>query len=313
MKTVHFVMKSIFLLAIVTFSLISCQKDKSGQDKNDTAALNQQADDETYLEDISNEAFQDVEGVLSYNFSGLKSSDRRPCNAVVDSTAILNDTITIYITYDGLSCNGRLNKSGQVEVRKRVGTRWGRPGASVNIRFIDFTVTRVRTGQRFVINSNKTFTNVTGGFITMLGNNGFESLTHKVTGTMSVTPENSTTRVWNIACLRTYTGIPRQLVLTVEGIGTAGDYENLAFWGLNRNNQRFFTRFAQAVVYKSACDWNPVSGIKVHHIPAASKSATVTFGYNIEYQPVTGEECPTYYRLDWVDGENSGTRYLPLR
>ncbi|MBW6490235.1 MAG: hypothetical protein K0B15_03460 [Lentimicrobium sp.] len=313
MKTSHFFLKILLILAIASFTLTSCQKEKAGQTTKDPVALTQLTTDETYVEDVSNETLQDVEGVLSYNFSDQKSTDRLPCNAVIDSTTVVDDTITIFITYDGLSCNGRLLRTGKVEVRKRVGTRWGMQGASVNVRFINFSVTRVRKGQAIVINSNKTFTNVSGGFINMLGNNGFLALTHKIEGTMSINMENALTRVWNMALLRTYTGTRGQLVLTIEGIGTSGEYENLGFWGINRNNDEFFTRFDQAVIYKSVCDWKPVFGIKVNLIPAVPKSATVTFGYNSDNQLVAGDECPKHFRLDWVNGPDSGTRFLPLR
>jgi len=313
MKTSVFFRSAALMLALTAFSLTSCQKEKLEDGKNDSTSLTQLSADESNLEDIANEVLQDVEGVLSYNGGNLKSTEGIPCNATVDSTAVVNDTITLFITYDGLSCNGRRFRTGQVQIRKQVNTHWGMEGASVNVRYIDFSVTRVGTGQTIVINSNKTFTNVTGGFIFMLGHNNFTTLTHRVEGSMVVNFGNNTTRIWNVARQRTYTGTRGTLVLTVDGFGTSGEYSNLVVWGTNRNNEEFYTQINQPVVFKQVCEWNPVSGIKVHQIPAASKSATVTFGFDSNNQPVTGDDCPTHYKVDWVNGTYTGTSYLPLR
>ena len=136
---------------------------------------------------------------------------------------------------------------------------------------------------------------------------------HRVSGNIAVTFDNGTTRTWNVARQSTYTGTRGQLVLTIDGFGTSGEYSNLLVWGTNRNNEEFYTRITQAVVFKEVCDGNPVSGIKVHQIPAVNKSATITFGYNSNNEPVTGDECPTHYRVDWVNGTYTGTSFLPLR
>lgn len=313
MKSITCLKTPVLIMTILALALTSCKKDDLEKGRNDPSTLTQLTTDEATVEDISNEVLQDVEGVLSYQGYGLKSTMEIPCNATIDSTSVINDTITIYITYDGLSCNGRRFRTGQVEIRKRVGTRWGMQGASVNVRYRNFSVTRVATGHTIVINSNKTFTNVTGGFIFMLGHNGFTTLTHRVEGTMEVTFGDNSARTWNVARQRTFTGTRGELILTTDGFGTSGSYDNLVVWGTNRNSEVFYTQIIQPVVYKAACDWNPVSGIKVHQIPEASKSATITFGFDSNYQPVTGDDCPTHYKVDWVNGTYTGSSFLPLR
>jgi hypothetical protein len=185
-------------------------------------------------------------------------------------------------------------------------------GSSVNVKYINFSVTRVASGNTIVLNSDKTFTNVTGGFIYMLGQNGFTSLVHRVNGYVNVTFDNGTTRTWNIARQRTYTGMPGELLLTVDGFGAAGDYSNLVVWGTNRNGEEFYTQINQSVVHKEGCEWHPVTGIKVHQIPTADKSATITFGYDSNNQPVTNGDCPTHYRIDWQNGTYTGTRFVPF-
>jgi hypothetical protein len=312
MKTAQIFRTGAFFLALTGLALTSCKKDKLEEGKNDSTSLTQLSNDEINVEEITNDALRDVEGILSYNGGNLKSTDRIPCNATVDSTAVVNDTITIYITYDGLSCNGRRYRTGQVQIKKQAGSHWGMEGASVNVKYINFSVTRVANGNTIVLNSDKTFTNVTGGFIYMLGQNGFTSLVHRVNGYVDITFENGTTRTWNIARQRTYTGMPEELVLTVDGFGTAGEYSNLVVWGTNRNGEEFYTQINQSVVHKEVCEWHPVSGIKVHQIPGADKSATITFGYDSNNQPVTNGDCPTHYRIDWQNGTYTGTRFVPF-
>jgi len=312
MKTTNLFRSIALILALTGLTLTSCKKDKLDEGKNDSTSLTQLSNDEINVEEISNDALQDVEGILSYNGGNLKSTDRIPCNATIDSTSVVNDTITIYITYDGLSCNGRRLRTGQVQIKKQVGSHWGMEGASVNVKYINFSVTRVASGNTIVLNSDKTFTNVTGGFIYMLGQNGFSSLVHRVNGYVNVTFDNGTTRTWNIARQRTYTGMPGQLVLTVDGFGAAGEYSNLVVWGTNRNGEEFYTQIDQSVVHKEVCEWHPVTGIKIHQIPDADKSATITFGYDSNNLPVTNGDCPTHYRIDWQNGTYTGTRFVPF-
>ncbi len=312
MKTNRLMRTAALFLALTGLTLTSCKKDKLDEGTNDSTSLTQLSNDEINVEEITNDALQDVEGVLSYNGGNLKSTYGIPCNATIDSTSVINDTITIFITYDGLSCNGRKYRTGQVQIKKQLGSQWGMVGASVNVKYINFSVTRVATGKTIVMNSDKTFTNVTGGFIYMLGQNGFTSLVHRVSGYIDVTFDNGTTRAWNVARQRTYTGTPGELVLTVGGFGTSGEYSNLVVWGINRQGEDFYTQITESIVHKEVCDGNPVTGIKVHQIPAADKSATITFGYDSNNLPVTNGDCPTHYRVDWQNGTYTGTSFLPL-
>ena len=180
------------------------------------------------------------------------------------------------------------------------------------MKLINFTITKVSNNKTIIINGVKTHQNVTGHLIGQLGTNGITSIVHKTWGTETVTFSDNTTRSWQVARQRTFTGSLGQLVITLDGFGTALDYTNLVMWGLNRQNENFYTQITQSVVLRQSCDWDPVSGIKVHQIPSDSKSATITFGYDSNNQPVTGTDCPTKYKVDWQKNNNSGTVYLWL-
>lgn len=312
MKSRNILIITMLLLAISSLVVISCKKDEKEKGSNDYSSMSNLSKDELTVEDATDESMKDVEAILADNGNN-KSTLNIPCNATVDSTEVINDTITIYITYDGLSCDGKRLRTGQVEIRKHQNTHFGMPGASVNVRHINFTITRVATGQSVTFNSNKTFTNVTGGFVFMLGNNGFDSLVHRIRGVIDVTFDNGTTRNWHIARQVTFAGSAGNFTLSCAGFGVEAPYTDLTTWGINRNGELFYSQILQPIVLKQSCEWDPCSGIKVHQIPAVGKSATVTFGFNSSYQPITGDECPTHYKVDWINGDYTGSAFMPLR
>lgn len=309
MRTMKLFRMSAIILVMTGIFLTGCKKEKNNGNSADSSTLQQLAMDEISEQAASDESMNDVSDLLSGGT--LKSSDILPCGATVDSTNVINDTITVYITYNGYNCNGTRFRTGQVEIKKHVGMRWFQAGATVNVKHINFTITRVRTGKSITLNSNKTFQNVSGGIIRQLGH-GVTSIVHRLWGTGSVTFPNNTSRNWNVARQITFTGIPGQLLITIDGFGSEGEYNNLVVWGVNRDGENFYTQITQSVVHRQVCDLDPVSGIKLHQIPADSKSATITYGYDRNNQPITGDECPAKFRVDWQKNGNSGTVYLWL-
>jgi hypothetical protein len=210
-----------------------------------------------------------------------------------------------------LNCNGTRNRTGQIEIKKKAGTHWGEAGTTVIFKYIGFTVTRVSTNKTIVLNGTKTFTNVNGGHRWQVGTI-INSYVERISGSMQATLEDGSVRIWNVARQLTYTGTPGQFLVTIDGFGQAGTYQNLVVWGTNRQSEEFYTQITQSVVHKQACNGDPVSGIKIHQIPSDNKSATITFGYNDNNELITGDECPTRYRVDWQKNNQSGTSYLPL-
>ena len=297
------------VFAIVAITLTSgCKKDRL-EKSGDGSSMEQLSKDANEVQSNTDEAMNDANAVLSLGIQ--KSTLMLPCNATIDSTAIVNDTITYYITYNGLNCNGTRLRTGQVEIKKKANTHWQDAGAMVMVTFKNLTITRVSTGKSLTLNGTRTFTNVSGGVLVNLGSS-VTSIVHMVSGSLTATFDNGSTRTWNISRQRTYTGVPGQLVLTVDGLGNSGPYANLVVWGINRIGEDFFTQITQSVVYREVCGWDPVSGIMVHQIPGLNKMATITFGYDSNNQPVSGNNCPTKYKIDWQNNGNSGTVYLYL-
>jgi hypothetical protein len=310
MKTTNLLRLTFLALAIIGLSLTGCEKDKNSEPKADSSSLQQLAGDEQSFESSMNESMNDVDQFLA--FGNLKSTDQLPCNATIDSTAVVNDTITIYITYNGLNCSGTIFRTGQVEIKKHVGMHWYQQGATVKVRHINFVMTKVSNQKTITLNSFKVHKNVSGGVLWQLGY-AVSSIVHRTWGHANVTFDDGTTKTWNVARQKTFTGtLPDSLVMTIDGFGEAGAFNNLVVWGINRQGEIFFTWIIEPVVHRKVCGMDPCSGIKKHLIPAVSKSATLTFGFNSNNEPITGNECPTKYKLDWQNNNNSGTVYLWL-
>jgi hypothetical protein len=301
----------VILLAAITVSMTGCKKDETKPPaQGNTESLQQLSIDDNNIQSISDENMNDAMTVVTGG--NLKSSNMMwPCNATVDSANLVNDTIVYYITYNGLNCLENFYRTGQVVVKRPFGVNWIDPGATVKVDLVNFHITRVATGKSVTLNGSHLFTNVSGGHIWMLGY-GLDALVQRAEGYMHATFDDSTTRTWYIARQRTLTGAIGTLVLSIDGFGNAGSYNNLVTWGTNRNGEEFFAQINQTVVHKQACNFDPVTGIIHYAIPAGDKSATITFGYDSNNQPVTNDDCPAKYRLDWQYNGNSGTFYLWL-
>ncbi|MEI6435611.1 MAG: hypothetical protein WCP32_12255 [Bacteroidota bacterium] len=308
MKTKNLFHFAILLIAIMGLTVSGCKKDKKDT-TFDSTSLQQLSNDEASVQNASDEAMNDVDLFLAT--TNTKSTEALPCDATLDSVRVVNDTITKYITYNGFNCNHSRFRTGKVQISKLVNTPWSQAGAMVIVKHINFTIRKVSNNKTITINGIKTHQNVTGGALWQLGN-GVTSIVHKTWGNETITFNDNTTRSWQVARQKTFTGTPGEIILTLDGFGNEGGYANLVVWGVNRHGENFYTQIPQSLVLRQSCDWDPVSGVKIHQIPSDSKSATLTFGYNSNNQPISGSECPTKFKVDWQKNNQSGTVYLWL-
>jgi len=318
MKTNNIIRLSAILVILLGLIFTGCSKKSTTETTNtSTSSLQQLTSDENIVENNSDEAMNDANAVLSPG--GLKSTEMLPCNATIDSTPVHNDTIVIYIHYHGLTCDNKKFITGDIQVSRNVNTHWYDAGATVLVKFINFKVVRVATQKSMTFNGTKTFVNVSGGFIWQLGYQ-IQALIHRVTGSIQVTFDDNSTKTWNIARERILTRVidtannAAHLLLTINGLGSADGYDNLVVWGVNRNNENFYSQITESVIIKEACSWDPCCGVEEFQIPATHKSATITFGYdsNNNLIPCGSTDCPTRYRVDWTINNQSGTFFLPL-
>ena len=299
----------VLFISLLVIWFYGCQKEKQTDTTVDTTTIQQMTADNTNVDNFVDESMNDVESILM----DTKSTLTLPCNAVLDSVRTLHDTVTKYITYNGLNCNQTKMRVGHVQIKHRINIHWIDAGAIVIVKHIDFKVWKIAHPDKWiVINGTKTFQNVAGGLIVQLGNS-ITMVQHKITGNVDITFENNTTKSWYITRQRTFTGnfIDQKLMMIVDGFGEKDGYQNLVVWGVNRNGENFYSQITQSVSYKQTCDWDPCHGVRVYTIPSDSKGATITYGYK-DTQPIVGDECPNQYKIDWYKGNKSGTLYINL-
>lgn len=309
MKTTNFFKTAFLLFAVVGILMTGCRKDD--EDPANTDNLKQTSKDEVALKAADDMATNDVNQILGG--SGNKTMLWVPCNATLDSTFVIADTITYIITYSGLNCEGTYNRTGTIEAHKSINGHWADAGAAVYIKAINFKITRISDGRWVIVNGSKRFSNESGGTIGQLGST-LSSVTHKVVGSITATFDDNSTRAWYVSRLKVYSGAPGSLVVNMTGTGSADGYTGLESWGVNRNGDSYYNSVTSAIVMKEACSWDPIAGGGIISIPAEDISATVTFGYdsNAQLVDVNGTTCATHYRVDWTKGNNSGTFYVAL-
>jgi hypothetical protein len=312
MKTKNLFRFGFLVIAAMTLLIAGCSKDKTTpKGSANTESMQQLTKDEGNVENASDQALNDANLVLSPG--KLKSTESLPCNATVTIGPVINDSITIDIIFNGDDCNHSHFRTGHIAVKKRYLENWREPGATVLVTLDNFFIRKNSNMKSLTLNGTKHFQNVSGHFLWELGlDSTVTSIEHRVWGTVSATFDDGATRVWNIARQRTFTGSLINLVMTADGFGTADGYTSLATWGINRQGEQFYSRITQSVVHKQVCNFDPCSGVMIHEIPAASKSATTTFGYDSNNNLITNGDCPTRFRVDWVVGAHSGTFFLPL-
>ncbi len=303
MKTTNFIKLGMLMIAALAISFTSCKKDKT-EAEPDSGSLQQLSKDQVTIESSTDDALADANDVMS------SSAKILPCN-VTNVPDTLNDTITYTLTFNGVNCAGTRLREGVVKVKRYINTPWSQAGTVVTANFINLKVTKVSTGNWVILNGIKTWTNVSGGVIANLGTTS-TAIVHKVSGALNATFNDNTTRTWNIARQKTYTGTPTNLVLAIDGFGSANGYNNLEAWGINRHGEQFYTQVLQTVVRRQACGWDPSAGIIKHQIPSDNKSATITFGFDSNNLPITGTNCPYEYKVDWVKNTHSGTLYIVI-
>lgn len=129
---------------------------------------------------------------------------------------------------------------------------------------------------------------------------------------MTILFDNTTTKSWDVARQLTYTRVNQKLVLKTIGYGSANNYNGLVMWGINRDGEQFYDQIIQPNIFKQKCNWDPCAGMKSVAIPSIPKGDTITWGYDENNQPITGDACPAKYKVNWYRINQSGVMYLTL-
>lgn len=303
--------KTYLILAALTFltgmiMLNSCKKDET---ETDTALLNQEhSSDEEEVSASSDAVDDEIDNIMSTSSLKSSSSITLPCNATIDSSMKANKKFKV--TFNGDNCNDTRTRNGEIEVTLTQGTKWSDIGAVLTVKYTNVKITLKRNQRYIILNGTKTHTNVTGGLIWKLGQNGTPStITRKVESSdMKITFTNGISKSWNIARQRSFTKVNNNTILTVSGFGVADGKSNLVEWGTNRRGTSFYTQISTPVVMSQACDYKPATGNKTHYV--GNRTIDVILGTDINGTPVS-EGCADYYKISWTGLGGTKTAILP--
>jgi hypothetical protein len=308
-------MKSTFLsftagFIAVTFLFTSCKKENSTT-TDFTAETSSHSDDQsrfsTEVDAVANDANVILETTSS--FTG-KPGDLQ--SLICDATIVL-DTLsnprTITVTYNGTNCLGNRTRTGIIVISMAQGVRWKDAGATLNVSYQNYKVTRLSDNKSITVNGTQTYTNVSGGLLLNLPVIG--TITHTITSNnMSVTFDNGSQRTWQVARQRVFT-FNNGVTITISGTHSEGTVTGIAEWGTNRFGRSFTTAIAEPIVLKSDCAFRAGSGKVVHTTPAYTASAT--FGLDSTGNPTSCPGTGNYYmKIIWTGpAGNTHTALLP--
>lgn len=295
-------------LAVFT-TFTACKKDSKPAESTNELATH--ADDQNrvsaQIDAVSNDASLAIES--SATFSGGRLQNPPPAT-ICDATVSFDSTSNprkITITYDGTtSCNASYSRTGTVVISMASGVRWKDQGATITVAYQNLKVKRTLDNKSITINGSHSITNASGGLLYLLPFlPSTQSVTHTISGNLTITFDDNTQREWQVATRRVFSFANNGFVLTVTGNNSIGNTEGVAEWGTNRFGKAFTTSITQPLVIRQDCQFRLTSGQVKHE---GFGTATVTFGLDVNGNATS---CPTgsghyYYKLVWT-GPNGGT------
>lgn len=299
----------VLALALIT-SITACKKNDASTPSTDPAPeLSAQADDQsqvsTQLDAVVNDADATMES--SAAFSGRMQN---PPIVICDANVVydsVNNPRTITITYNGSSCHSGYTRTGTVVLSMAQGIHWKDSGAVLTATYQNLKITRNSDHKAVTINGTHTLTNVSGGLLVNLST--LHSITHTISGNITVSFDNNTQRSWHIERKRVYT-YDNGIVITISGNHSDGGETGIAEWGTNRFGHTFKTIITQPLVIRQDCEFRLTAG-EVKHEGVAT--AVATFGLDANGNATS---CPGsghyYFKLTWTGaGGTTKTVILP--
>lgn len=297
-----------FALLAITLALAGCKRDDEPRRTYDGAEERTHAADESLLTTETEQVLSDADDVYLLGSGAMGGSGKTslyvPCGATLDSVPA---TKTYILTFDStvVCANGTRKRSGTITLQLTNGTQWQNQGATLQVSYTNYRVTRVSDGKSLTLNGSHTVVNATGGLVPLMAD-GAPSIIRNITGNLALTFDDGTARTWNVSVQRTWTKASGVWTVSAAGQGTAGGYSNLSHWGVTRYGGLFYVETLQPVVANSTCGWQrPLSGRKLHRRPV--RDITVTLGTDATGNPYTGTNCPYGFKAEWVNTNSGGT------
>jgi hypothetical protein len=309
MKTKNAILKTALAFAITGLIFTGCKKNESSDGLTDADEINEQVingTDESRFSSASDDVLDESNDVSLDNsrFRGVNAQAillgwHTPCNATIDSSQQNAGTLTVI--FNGNNCAGTRYRTGSITLQLPYDgttvTPFSQAGCVLTITFHDLKVTRLSDNKSLTFNGTKYVTNVNGGLV----DDAVEISTpvvHHITGMVQVTFDNNTSRTWNIDRTRTFTRANNVTSITITGNANENGYSNVSIWGINRKGNTFTVTINTPVVLSSSCDYNAISGVRMHH--HVVRELTLTYGVDQNGVIVTSG-CPYGFRLNWVN------------
>ena len=323
---------AIFTIAIIALA-VSCSKDNSSSNSNQTSTVKTQADDQAMVSNESDIMANDVVTALSSSssingeaVSTIRSgtvavnsaNETREVNGIgtsliCDATIAVDTTTdpkTITITYNGTNCWGNRTRTGTVVVSIAAGTHWKDANAVVNISVQNLTITRVSDGKTIILNGTRTMTNVSGGSMTDLPTLG--TITHTISDNFSITFADNLVRTWQVSKQRVFT-YNNGIVMTTTGTHSDGVNTNVAEWGVNRFGTSFESLITVPKVFRQDCNFRLVSG-QNQILRSDSLNSIITYGLDASGNATSCPGSGNYYlEVVWTfpNGKSTNPIILP--
>jgi len=303
-KAIPFFLSCLLAVAVL---FTSCKKDDANPVADNTD-LAQHSDDQSRfsqeIDAVANDANTSIDNFVA--FDGIVESTM---GTICDATAVLdsaNGKRRITITYNGQNCSGTRTRTGVVVLSMPLASKWKDAGAVLTVDVQQLKITRILDGKSITINGITTITNVSGGRLRDLATLGI--IKHSISSTgMSITFDNGSQRVWQVAKERVFT-YNNGVVITTNGTHTDGNITGISEWGTNRFGNEFVTSITAPMVIRQDCNFRLVSGQVTHQRLLAT--TVVTFGLDSAGNPVS---CPTgnyYFKIVWTGANGIVRTYI---
>lgn len=297
-------LKPLAFVLLIAFAFTACKKKADLLDFAVESAAH--SDDQTRFSNETDALANDFNTIVD-NYSAFAGRETNtlalPCDATA-SVDSLSSPRKITITYNGATCNPNRTRTGTVVITLPSSVRWRDAGAIMTVSIQNLKITRTADNKSITINGTKTIKNVTGGLIRNLATPG-TTIVHEINSSnMSITFDDNTQRVWQIAKKRVFT-YNNGIVITTTGNTTVDGYSGVSEWGTNRFGNAFVTVISQPMVVRQDCNFRLTAGQLTHNRLTAT--VTVSFGLDAAGNATT---CPIgtyYFKLVWV-GTNGITR-----
>jgi hypothetical protein len=341
MKTTILTRLTVATMLVGAGLIYSCSKTSSnasgpGTGTESAAELKTSSDDQSQVSFESDNITDDVNNALNASYSASNTTSLTTsgsgrlttfgggtgsgvidsavvCSAICDATityADSNGIRSLTITYNGQGCNAYHSRSGSITVSIPDTVRWKDAGAQVTVTLNNVKITRTWDKKVITLNGTKVYTNVSGGLLSSIVGTQ-NTITHTITGNMSVTFPNGQVRTWSEAKERVWS-YNDGFVATTTGTHTDSlSNSNVAEWGTDRYGTGFESEISQPKVIAESCDWRLTSGQNTI-IRTDNIQLVITYGLDANGNATTCPGSGTYYfEIVATKGSLSYTYILP--